>query len=218
MRTLAAVSTVALLLGALGLGCVEDHPVPARHARAVVGSDVGSTVAMQPRHDEATVQPAAPRAVAPRAYAPLQPALSPSRSIVNNVTESPPPRGAGTNVAPPAYGVTEAQASSSSEDRERVAKAVGSASMQIDRLQRIQSMSAETHREGLDGALYDLQHKREKVLADLRELDLQPATERVAIRSELDHDLVDLQTALRMSYEFAPPPAQGLPPPAPLAP
>jgi hypothetical protein len=116
--------------------------------------------------------------------------------------------------------VTEPQGPTTLEqdDRAHVSEVVAQASDQIDRLQRIQSMSANAHREGLDNALYDLEHKREKVLQDMRELDVQPPAQGSAIRAELQRDLLDLQSALNATYRFSPPPSKGLPPPAPLPP
>jgi hypothetical protein len=123
-------------------------------------------------------------------------------------------------VAPPAYGVTEAQgpAATEQDDRARASEVVAQASDQIDRLQRIQSMSTNAHREVLDNALYELEHDREKVLLDMRALDAQPPAQRGATHSELQRDLADLQASLHTSYRIAPPPTQGLPPPAPLPP
>jgi hypothetical protein len=102
------------------------------------------------------------------------------------------------------------------DQRARASEVVSQASDQIDRLERIQSMSADAHREGLDNSLYDLEHKREKVLQDMRELDVQPPAQRDAIRTELQRDLADLQGALQSAYRFSPAPSKGLPPPAPL--
>jgi hypothetical protein len=134
---------------------------------------------------------------------------------------TPPPGGAAANVAPPATGAPESQGSMPPEqdERTRATEVVSRASDQIDRLERIQSMSADAHREGLDSALYDLEHKRAKVLQDLREIDVQPPAQRSAMRTELQRDLADLQDSLLSAYRISPPPpSKGLPPPAPLPP
>jgi hypothetical protein len=115
--------------------------------------------------------------------------------------------------------VTEEQpAPEGTEERTRATKVVAEASSQIDRLQRIQSKSAEAHRDDQDNAVYELQRKRERVLQDLRELDMQPPEQRERIGAALQGDLGDLRAALSTSYRFAPPAARGLPPPAPLPP
>jgi hypothetical protein len=107
-------------------------------------------------------------------------------------------------------------------DRERVAQAVALASRQIDRLTRMGESANPERRSELDATLDDLQKRREKVLQDMRELELRgpasPAGMADTLRSELDRDLIDLQKALHDSYEVAPPPGQGMPPPAPLPP
>jgi hypothetical protein len=77
-------------------------------------------------------------------------------------------------------------------------------------------------RSDLDSTLGNLQRHREKVLQDLRELELRAptSTSRVSdrLRSELDQDLNSLQMSVQDSYDFAPPPNKGMPPPAPLPP
>jgi hypothetical protein len=73
-------------------------------------------------------------------------------------------------------------------------------------------------RDNVGDALYLLQRRRSKVLQTLRALDAEPPGQRSAIRSELQRDLADLQDAVSSSYALSPPPAQGMPSPAPLPP
>jgi hypothetical protein len=205
-------STFVPLAGALALGvlvhagCAERRYEQARAERPA--TPVGTT------------------AVVSRRRPPPAPRQGPPAVARDTLGETPPPSGPATNtappttnIAPPAPGVTEEQAPpESAEERARATKVVAEASSQIDRLQRIQSMSTEAHRDDLDAAVYELQRKRERVLQDLRELDMQPPQQRARIGAELQGDLGDLGAALAVSYRFAPPPARGLPSPAPLPP
>jgi hypothetical protein len=220
MRTIVVSCAGALLLWALGqVGCVEEERAPAQAVGPAAAPPEATVVRQHQRPPVTAVQPAQPQPVV-QAAPPGAPPQSPP--IVDNGIEPSPraPGGAATNIAPPAYGATEAQGQMlpEQEERSRASEVVAQATDQIDRLQRIQSMSADAHREGLDNALYDLEHRREKVLQDMRELDLQPPEQRRAIRAELQRDVADLQASLHAAYRISPPPSKGLPPPAPLPP
>jgi hypothetical protein len=126
-------------------------------------------------------------------------------------------------------GVTEAQPASSgpqtsappSNDRERARAAVAVASHQIERLTRMQGTADPELRSELDSTIGDLQKRREKVLQDMRELELRGPTAASTsdrLRSEMERDLNDLQMTVHNSFDIAPPAGRGMPPPAPLPP
>jgi hypothetical protein len=232
MKTIAVCYAGALLVAALAdVACVVQHRVPVTAAPSP--SERAAVAVPQPRPAVASMQP--PAAPPPAARPSLAPAPAPAPApppIASSVIEPsrPPPVGAGTNVAPPAYGgappaygATEAQGPTGGrpaqdEERMRVAQTVAQASSQIDRLQRVQSTAIGARRENVGDALYALERRRAKVLQDLRALDAERPGQRSAIRSELQRDLADLQDWLSASYALSPPPTQGLPPPSPLPP
>ncbi len=105
------------------------------------------------------------------------------------------------------------------DDRERAQQIVALASRQIERLTRMRETADPERRSELDSTIGDLQSRREKVLQDMRELELRgPTSAADRLRSELDRDLNDLRMTVRDSFDVAPPPGQGMPPPAPLPP
>jgi hypothetical protein len=105
------------------------------------------------------------------------------------------------------------------DDRERASQIVTLASRQIERLTRMRETADPERRSELDSTIGDLQSRREKVLQDMRELELRgPTSAADRLRSELDRDLNDLRMTVRDSFDVAPPPGQGMPPPAPLPP
>jgi hypothetical protein len=127
-------------------------------------------------------------------------------------------------------GVTEAQPPAPApqvnppptDDRARATEIVALASRQIERLTRMEETADPERRSELDATLGDLQSRREKVLQDLRELEMRgpasAASTSDRLRSELERDLNDLQMTVRDSFDVAPPPSRGMPPPAPLPP
>jgi hypothetical protein len=137
----------ALVLGALvHAGCAEQRNETARGARPT--APVGTSAVLPERPPPAAPQPSPPVAG-------------------ETLRESAPPSGPETNTPPPAPGTTEEQpAPDEGEERTQATKVVAEASSQIDRLQRMQSMSTEAHRDDLDNAVYDLERKRERVLQD----------------------------------------------------
>jgi hypothetical protein len=209
MKPIVVCSLGALLIAVLAdVACVVGQRVPVSTTPPAASPDSVAVASPQPRPAVASLQPPARANVAPPAYGPAPPA-----------TSTQPPYAA----APPAYGATEVQGPRwagrpQEDDRMRVAQIVATASAQIDRLQRIQSIATGERRDNVADALYALERRRARVLQDLRELDAEPAGRRAAIRSELDIDLADLQSSLTASYSLSPPPSQGLPPPAPLPP
>ncbi len=199
MRCILAWSVGALLLGASITGCVDQtgHP-PARTRARVTASpqpQVGSTIVVHHENERGVTE----------AQPPSPPPPPVINKIVTNEAEGQPP-----------------VADQLSETRARVSQAVAVATQQIDRLTRIEeSADPERHVE-LEDTIGDLKSRREKLLQDMRELELRgPAYSPAAtdsLRSEMDHDLADLQESVRESYTIAPPPSRGMPPPAPLPP
>ncbi|HEX8791333.1 MAG TPA: hypothetical protein VF765_10325 [Polyangiaceae bacterium] len=108
------------------------------------------------------------------------------------------------------------------EERARVSQAVALATQQLNRLTRIEESADPDRRNELEDAVGDLRNRREKVLQDMRELELRgPAASATAsdtLREELYRDLAALQAAVRESYAVAPPPGSGMSPPAPIPP
>jgi hypothetical protein len=190
MRSILLWSAGALLLGASVSGCFRQSEQTPEHARAAV-------------------EPA--------------PQGQPTGAVVSHRGDEVIRRGN-------ERGVTEAQPATPaaqpyvplSVDRGRVSEAVAQASRQIERLTRIEQTADPERRDELDSTIGDLQSRREKVLQDMRELEMRgpasPASMSDTLHSELDRDLNDLQKSLHNSYDVAPPPGQGMPPPAPLPP
>jgi hypothetical protein len=237
MKTIAVFSAGALLVAALAdVGCVVQHRVPVTSAPAPSPLESAAVAAPQPRPAVASMQPpAGPPPTARPSVTPAPAAPPIARSTI--VPSNRPALGAGTNVAPPAYGgappayggaplaygATEAQGPTwgpreSDDERIRVTQAVAQASSQIDRLQRIQSSAVGARRDNVGDALYALERRRAKVLQDLRAMDAEPPGQRSPLRNELQRDLAELQDWLSASYALAPPPTQGMPPPSPLPP
>lgn len=108
------------------------------------------------------------------------------------------------------------------EERARVSQGVTLATQQIDRLVRMQQYADPDRQKALEDTIDDLQGRREKVLQDMRELEIRgPAASTTAsdtLYESLYRDLGELQGAVRDSYAVAPPPGSGMPPPAPLPP
>lgn len=108
------------------------------------------------------------------------------------------------------------------EERARVSQGVTLATQQIDRLTRMQQYADPDRQTTLQSTIDDLQSRREKVLQDMRELEIRgPAFSAMAsdtLRSDLYRDLDDLQSSVQESYALAPPPGSGMAPPAPLPP
>jgi hypothetical protein len=105
------------------------------------------------------------------------------------------------------------------DERNRVSQAVGIAKQQIDRLTRIERAATPDREAQLDSLLADLQTRREKVLQDMRELELRPPSlSPDRLESDLDRDLDSLQASVHDSYVAAPAPGSGMAPPAPLPP
>lgn len=108
------------------------------------------------------------------------------------------------------------------EERARVTQGVTVATQQIDRLTRMQQHAPPDQQDALQSTIDDLQSRREKVMQDMRELEVRgPAFSAMGsdtLRSDLYRDLGDLQSSVRDSYGIAPPPGSGMPPPAPLPP
>jgi hypothetical protein len=184
-------SAATLIFGVLMLpACVEEERT------AVARPGTTTVVTSQPR-------PIVDGAPAPQ---------SPTPPIVNNVIE--PPAASTVNVAPPAYGATEAQP----DERTQATQMVALATQQIERLQRIQALSSDARREDLGASIRNLEGKRGRVLQDLRELEMRPVGRSADIQMQLATDAANLQAAVRASQVTAPPPSQGLPQPSPLAP
>jgi len=123
--------------------------------------------------------------------------------------EAPP---GGSVAAPPAESATE----SPPNGRARAVKVVGLASLQVDRLRRMERSAGDSApREDVDAALSDLEINRGKVLQDLRELELRASED---VSAKLDGDVDYLQNAVRASYVIAPDASHGLPQPTPLPP
>jgi hypothetical protein len=216
MKPIAFRAAGALLVAALAdVACVMGQRPPPGAAPPPSPQDSVAVASPQPRPAVASLQPPARTNVAPPAYGAAPPAYSTPPAYGSAPPAYGPP--------PPAYGATEAQGPGFAqrprdEDRMRVAQTVATASAQIDRLHRIQSSATGERRENVADALYALERRRARVLQDLRELDAEPAGRRAAIRSELAIDLADLQSSLSDSYALSPPPSQGMPSPAPMAP
>ena len=197
MRSILLWSAGALLLGASVSGCFRQYEQTPEHARAAV---------------EPTPQPQSPSAVVTRRGDEVM-----QRGNEKGVTAAQPATPA-AQATPPATQPSEPMGN----DRVRVQEAVAKASRQIDRLTRMEQTADPERRSELDSSLGDLQSRRDKVLQDMRELEVRgpasPASMTDTLHSELDRDLNDLQKSLRDSYDIAPPPGQGMPPPAPLPP
>jgi hypothetical protein len=225
LRPAGALVACALTAG----GCSGEEHRPARTALVGV-TDPNDLAAASARARRPTAPPASPSPVTH--LAPDQP-VPPLGSAPPAAAAAPATPGhPAANTAPPAYGIhgggtysaygaTEAQPRPSAagdaveRERARVAQLVGEATFQIDRLQRIQSMSTDANRGRLDGALDKLEHARERVLQGLRTLEAEPAEQRDATYAQIEIDLSDLRAALDVSLAIAPPPGQGLPPPSP---
>jgi hypothetical protein len=177
-----------LSCGAFLLACVEDERPPLAHP----GTTTVVTTRPAPSSSPAPVQAASP-------------------SIVNNVVDTPPST---VNVAPNAFGATESQP----DERTRAMEMVAVASQQIDQLQRMLSFSSNTHRDDIDASVSELKSKRERVLQELRELEMRRAGRSADIEMHLAIDTSNLQSAVRASQLVAHPPSQGLPQPSPLHP
>ena len=209
MRAIVLFSASALLLGPPSLGgCAERGTFPARSSPTAAAN--GSTAALSPAPTGVTTS---------RPPSPTRPGPPVVSDYVAPELE-PPAGDEPASAAAPPYGATEAQTSSPAPDdvRVRVESVVGQASTQVERLERMEKTSTDVRREDLNGALTELEERRAKVLADLREFKMQPSGREASIRAELDRDLDDLRTAIRTSYGVVPPPSQGMPPPAPLSP
>jgi len=189
MRSILLWSVGALLLGASATGCYRQSEQP-----------IASTRAPAPT----AAQPQGPSTIiTQRGDEVLQ------RGERKGVTAAQPATPA---AQPPAAPV---------DDRERAQQIVALASRQIDRLTRMVDTADPERRSELDSTIGDLQSRREKVLQDLRELELRgpsAASTSDRLRSGLARDLNDLQMTVRDSFDVAPPPGQGMPPPAPLPP
>ncbi|HZU84830.1 MAG TPA: hypothetical protein VE987_17990 [Polyangiaceae bacterium] len=211
-----------LLCGAFSIvllaACEGPERVPARSASPTTATVVSEE--QQPGVTSAQPQPPAE---------PPPPGAPPTGAT--SVVEPEQPQPPGVNVAPPAYGgatpspydatppygATAPQA----DTRDHAERVVAQASQQISRLERMRTGQSEnnaTPRLDVDSALSDLQNKRERVLQDMRELALEPASRSSAVQAQLDADVAALQRAISSSYAVAPPPSQGLPQPSPLPP
>jgi len=197
MRSILLWSVGALLLGASVSGCFRQSEQPPASTRAPVAT---------------APQPQSPGTVVTRRGDEIV-----QRGERKGVTEAQP----ATPAAQPTPPATQPSVPLS-EDRGRVSEAVAKASRQIERLTRMEQTADPERRSELDSSIGDLQSRREKLLQDMRELEVRgpasPASMSDTLRSELDRDLSDLLKSLRDSYDIAPPPGQGMPPPAPLPP
>lgn len=100
-----------------------------------------------------------------------------------------------------------------------MSQAVAVAKQQIDRLTRMEQAATPDRSAYLDSLVQDLQSRRDKVLQDMKELEVRaPARAPDQLESDLYRDLGDLQSSVRESYATAAPPGSGMAPPAPLAP
>ncbi|HTQ48136.1 MAG TPA: hypothetical protein VMI75_35515 [Polyangiaceae bacterium] len=191
MRSIQLWSVGALLLGASTTGCYRQSSE----------QPIANTRAPAPTAE----QPQAPSTVVTRRGDEIL-----QRGERKGVTAAQPGTPAAQPSTPP------------SDDRARAAQIVALASRQIERLTRIAETADPERRSELDSTIGDLQSRREKVLQDMRELELRGPTSEAStsdrLRSELDRDLNDLRMTLRDSFDIAPPPGQGMPPPAPLPP
>jgi len=95
---------------------------------------------------------------------------------------------------------------------------IAMASQQIDRLHRWGATVGGYGRQDADEAASDITVRRDRVLQDARELQLQPPTVFESLRATLSRDLADLEASMRSSWSILPPPSSGMPPPAPLPP
>jgi len=184
----------ALLCGALVVGCAPgERREPAAAPAEVRPATAPQTILVTPGPGVAEAQPPPPALTA---------------------LQTPPPV-----VTPPA-GAEEAQPRLSTlpDARQRTEQVVAIATRQIDRLQRMERATPALRHRSVDTTLGVLTTGREKVMQDLRELELEPPTRTSAIRSELNHDLNALQKAVTATYATAPPPGPGLPHPSPRRP
>jgi hypothetical protein len=192
MRSILLWSVGALLLGASIGGCFRQSEQTSARTREPVASttpEIRSTDTVVTRRGDEILQ----------------------RGDQRGVTAAQPGTPAAQPYTPPG------------DARSRATETVALASRQIERLTRMAETADPERRSDLDSTLGDLQSRREKVLQDMRELELRgPAsaasTSDDRLRSELDRDLSALQMSLQDSYDFAPPPSRGMPPPAPLPP
>ena len=190
MRSILLWSVGALLLGASATGCYRQSEQP-----------IASTRAPAPT----AAQPQGPSTIiTQRGDEILQ------RGERKGVTAAQPETPAAQPPAP------------TSDERERASQIVALASRQIERLTRMVETADPERRSELDSMIGDLQRRREKVLQDMRELEMRGPTSESStsdrLRSGLDRDLNDLRMTVGDSFDIAPPPGQGMPPPAPLPP
>jgi hypothetical protein len=190
MRSILLWSVGALLLGASVSGCyrVSEQPIASTRAPAPTAEQPQPPGTVVTRRGDEILQRGEQKGVT--AAQPATPAAQPSTPL--------------------------------SDDRGRVQEVVALASRQIERLTRMEETADPERRSELDSTIGDLQSRREKVLQDMRELELRgpasAASTSDRLRSELDRDLNDLQMTVRDSFDVAPPPGKGMPPPAPLPP
>jgi hypothetical protein len=190
MRSILLWSAGALLLGASVSGCFRQSEQTTAHARAPVAQtpEIRTDGAVVSRRGDEIIQ----------------------RGEQKGVTAAQPGTPAAQPYMPPG------------DQRARAAETVAVASRQIERLTRMADTADPERRSELDSTLGDLQSRRERVLQDLRELEMRgPASQASTsdrLSSGLDRDLNALQMSVQDSYDFAPPPSKGMPPPAPLPP
>ena len=183
----------ALILGGIA-ACTHEERVPTQHPVSTPTVDVVDSrqgVGLTSRQPPSTPQAPFP-----------------------SVTESVEPPEPSINVVPPATGLTEPQA----DERTRALQVLSVASAQVDRLRRMESTASGTQREDIEAALANLQGRRQRVLEDMKELELAPAGSTADLQVLLNRDVAALQNALRSTYAIAPALSEGLPQPSPLPP
>lgn len=190
MKAIGPCSVGALLLGALVTGCYSEPKQPAVQSHAVAVAqhdDARGVTSPQP-----TTQAGAPQA-------------QPNAPAGNEYVTSLPPGGLPSTVPP--QGLPEAQPL---DDRAHASQIVTDATQQIERLNRVLSMSAEDSRHvSIQAAVGQLQSIRERVLKDIQSLDAAGASSTDDSQHVLlNRDVSDLQSALRDSYKYAPPSSQ----------
>jgi hypothetical protein len=194
MRSLVNGWVVGTLILAGTAACAHEERVPTQHPVSTPTVDV---VDSRPRAGATNQQPpSTPEAPFP------------------SVTENVEPPAPSINVVPPATGVTEPQG----DDRTRALQVLSLASAQLDRLRRMETTASDTLREDIEAALANLQGRRQRVLEDMKELELAPAGSTADLQVLLNRDVAALQNALRRTYAIAPALSEGLPQPSPLAP
>lgn len=215
MRTIALCSVGALLLGASVLGCYDEPEQPAVRSRAAVVSQPaapqqsGSVTVVHHDDQQRGVMSAQPPAQQSGAAE-----SQPNTPVINNFV-NPPATTSQTqtttqepNAQPSAPSTQPAPtATESNDDRARASQVVAEATQQIDRLTRVLSMSAKDSRHAdIEAAVGKLQSKREHVLKDIKSLESTGASSSDDTQHIiLNRDVLDLQAALRKSYEYAPP-------------